>query len=107
MSRIQVESNREPDTRDCPAHIYPKHRDGNGDLRNGLGLCRHHHWAFDVGWLSVADGYDLLVRDERRQGHEEFSRLADQRIRLPDSERLHPHSKFLRAHRAIHGFAES
>jgi len=90
------------------AHIYPKSEDGNDDIRNGLGLCKLHHWAFGVGWLSIADDYDLLVKDARqRQGFEEFNRLSGQRIRLPENERLRPHPKFLRAHRSIHEFGET
>jgi predicted restriction endonuclease len=35
------------------AHIYPKGRDGSDDLRNGICLCRRHHWAMDAGWISI------------------------------------------------------
>lgn len=31
------------------AHIYPRSENGRDDVRNGLALCRLHHWAFDTG----------------------------------------------------------
>lgn len=42
------------------AHIYPKGLDGRDDERNGICLCRRHHWAFDTGWISIADDYTIL-----------------------------------------------
>jgi putative restriction endonuclease len=87
------------------AHIYPRGRGGSDDLRNGLPLCKLHHWAFDVGWFSIADDLELLVRDAPdRRGYEEFSRLDGQMLRRPEDERGRPHPKFLRAHRRIHEF---
>jgi len=44
------------------AHIYPKSEDGSDDLRNGLCVCRMHHWALDVGWVSLSDDHTVLVR---------------------------------------------
>lgn len=35
------------------AHIVPRARKGSDDARNGLGLCRTHHWAFDAGLFGV------------------------------------------------------
>lgn len=32
------------------AHVIPKSEKGVDDVRNGLALCRTHHWAFD-NWL--------------------------------------------------------
>ena len=44
------------------AHIYPKRFNGSDDLRNGVCLCRLHHWAFDVGWFSLSDDVEIIVR---------------------------------------------
>lgn len=86
-------------------HIYPRDRNGSNDIRNGLALCKLHQWAFNVGWFSLQDNLDVLARDApAKRGHEEFSRLDGQRIRLPQQNRSEPHPKFLEAHRAIHGF---
>ena len=87
------------------AHIYPKRESGTDDVRNGLALCRLHHWAFDGGWLAVDDEYHVLVRDAPDSaGYEEFRALAGDRLLVPDDADRRPHGKFLRAHRTLHGF---
>jgi putative restriction endonuclease len=35
------------------AHIVPRGKKGADDARNGLALCRAHHWAFDKGMFYV------------------------------------------------------
>lgn len=35
------------------AHIVPHALRGSDDARNGLALCRRHHWAFDRGMIGV------------------------------------------------------
>jgi putative restriction endonuclease len=35
------------------AHIVPRRLFGTDDARNGLSLCRRHHWAFDRGLLGI------------------------------------------------------
>lgn len=42
------------------AHIYPVEKEGPDDVRNGLALCRLHHWAFDGALLGVDT--NLVVR---------------------------------------------
>lgn len=89
------------------AHIYPRSENGSDDVRNGIVLCRLHHWAFDSGWLSLTDNLELLVKeDPERNGYHEFKQLEGRQIRLPDDEALEPHPKFLREHRLLHGFSE-
>lgn len=85
------------------AHIYPKSEGGADDVRNGIALCKLHHWAFDSGWISLTDDYEVLVADTPEQpGYGEFSELKGQRVELPaDSS---PHPVFLRGHRDLHGF---
>jgi hypothetical protein len=31
------------------------------DPRNGIALCRFHHWGFDNGLFSVSDNYAILI----------------------------------------------
>jgi hypothetical protein len=87
------------------AHIYPKALDGNDDLRNGICLCRMHHWAFDVGWFWLSDDCRLIVRDDLPHTHDyDFIReFENTHITLPQQQDLKPHPTFLRAHRAVHG----
>lgn len=35
------------------AHIVPRGKKGADDARNGLALCRSHHWAFDRGLWAI------------------------------------------------------
>ncbi|MFC7138491.1 HNH endonuclease [Halosimplex aquaticum] len=89
------------------AHIYPKGAGGRDVVPNGLALCKLHHWAFDSGWLSVSDDYDVLVTEAPDQpGYAEFSELAGTEIHLPDDESHHPAVEFLQKHRRLHGFDE-
>jgi len=87
------------------AHIYPKQEGGSDDVRNGLALCKLHHWAFDAGWLAVSDDYEILVKDASdSEGYYEFKQLEDDILHLPENEDAEPHPMFLEQHREIHGF---
>lgn len=46
------------------AHIAPKNRGGTDDVRNGLALCRSHHWAFDNGLFGVAENRTILIAED-------------------------------------------
>ena len=93
-------------TRDIEAaHIYPKRENGRDEIRNGLALCRLHHWAFDAGWLAISDDYRVLVADRPDlDGYEDFAALENERLTLPADEDKRPHATFLAAHRERHGF---
>lgn len=87
------------------AHIYPKSEGVADDLRNGLALCRLHHWAFDCGWLSASDDYEVLVNDRSEQDPSEVvSEIEDRELVLPTNSEFAPHRIFLSAHRRLHGF---
>lgn len=88
------------------AHIYPKSMMGSDDLRNGLCLCRLHHWAFDVGWISVSDDLTVLVhKDLPTDGdYKKLQRLRSGPLRRPQDIEMRPHPIFLREHRLIHNF---
>ncbi len=43
------------------AHIIPLPHRGPDDPRNGLALCRRHHWALDNGFFGVTDSYEVRV----------------------------------------------
>jgi hypothetical protein len=84
------------------AHIIPKRKSGTDDPRNGLALCRSHHWAFDAGIFTLADDYTVLLspivgRAETRN----FSLLdfEGKQIALPDRQVIYPHPDALAWHR--------
>lgn len=83
------------------AHIVPRHRFGCDDARNGLALCRTHHWAFDMGLFSVDFDYRIIVPDEVLKT-DENKPLADLRgVRLlePKNSALAPSMEALEWHR--------
>ena len=43
------------------AHIIPFSVSHNDDIRNGISLCKSHHWAFDTGLISLNDDYQVIV----------------------------------------------
>mgnify|MGYP000915482455 CR=1 FL=1 len=85
------------------AHIYPKRLHGADDIRNGICLCRFHHWAFDAGWLAISDEYRLLVHEDIPQDgrYQQLMQLSNLPILLPENPQLNPHPLFLKAHRDI------
>jgi putative restriction endonuclease len=88
------------------AHIYPKRLDGSDDVRNGICLCRRHHWAMDAGWISIADDYTILVREDLPE-HDNYQFIGEyegERIRLPSVAESAPDPLYLREHRNLMGF---
>jgi hypothetical protein len=84
------------------AHIVPKRKNGTDDPRNGLSLCRTHHWAFDTGIFSLSDDYEILLSPSvKRAESQNFALLEmkDKPILLPSNEILQPHPNALQWHR--------
>ncbi|WP_083874855.1 sacsin N-terminal ATP-binding-like domain-containing protein [Haloferax sulfurifontis] len=87
------------------AHIRPASDGGPDSVQNGLALCRLHHWAFENGWITVTDEYEVSVRDwESVPGYDEFSQYDGESILLPDDETKYPSSTYLQYHRESTGF---
>jgi putative restriction endonuclease len=88
------------------AHIHPKSLRGSDDLRNGICLCRMHHWAFDSGWMTVSDDHLVQVRDDLplTSDYDFIRSFAGKKITLPSLDELAPHPIYLQSHRKLHGF---
>lgn len=43
------------------AHIVPRRFHGSDDVRNGLALCRKHHWAYDRGLFGIKADYAVVI----------------------------------------------
>lgn len=100
--RFSPEGNPEVES----AHIYPVEEGGSDDLRNGIALCKLHHWGFDYGWLSLNDDLEVIVNKESEEEiPSDFLDLEGEKINLPEDSEYKPHSKFLEAHRKLHGFS--
>jgi len=83
------------------AHIVPKNQNGTDDPRNGLTLCRAHHWAFDTGLFTLTSDYTITVsplvqRAESRKF--EMLSLDGQRIQLPRRDVIAPHRTAIEWH---------
>lgn len=90
------------------AHVYPVSSNGSDDLRNGIALCRIHHWAFDAGWLSLKDDLTVIARADipKVKQYEFIYSYEGKSIRLPSDSQFKPHPVFLREHRKKYNFSE-
>jgi putative restriction endonuclease len=78
------------------AHIKPVSEGGPDHPKNGIALCRLHHWAFDNGWLEITEDLEVKVNGpEDRPEHEEFEKMQGRKINLPEKEELRPAERFL------------
>jgi len=92
---------REPLVEAEAAHIIPVEHKGPDDPRNGLSLCRRHHWAFDKGLFTITDGRDIKVspavlRAERRRF--DLEEYDGSPMTPPASEACHPDEQALHWH---------
>jgi hypothetical protein len=91
------------------AHIVPKKAMGKDDIWNALALCSLHHWAFDVGWISLHDNYRIQISPHADSLPNDFARIGDyqilkptmdsSRIFLPDKAEIYPHQSAIIWHR--------
>ena len=84
------------------AHIIPFRISKNDDVRNGISLCKLHHWAFDTGLISLNEIYRVIISQlTKEQGPIEWmlAELQDKPIRLPESDRFYPAQDALSWHR--------
>lgn len=83
-------------------HIIPFSVSYNDDIRNGMSLCKSHHWAFDTGLISVSEAYRVIVSPAvTEQGPTEamITALRDKSIGLPEEMKYHPDKDALAWHR--------
>lgn len=84
------------------AHIVPKHKSGTDDPRNGLSLCRTHHWAFDEGLFTVSDEYTVIISpvlNKAKHHHFPLLEFDQQKILAPQDKRIAPNTVALQWHR--------
>lgn len=85
------------------AHILPFAEFHNDDPRNGLALCKNHHWGFDVGAWSLSESYEILVAPQLR--HEFLALEPGKPIALPNDPTYLPDPQALAWHRDHHRFS--
>jgi putative restriction endonuclease len=83
------------------AHIIPRSLKGSDDIRNGILLCKGHHWAFDLGLIGVSDTYSILVPKAvtTLAANATLRPLNGRPITLPSSARHYPSLDAFKWHR--------
>lgn len=84
------------------AHIIPKHKQGTDDPRNGLSLCRTHHWAFDAGIFTLSNGYEVVLSPIVKEADSHnfpLLQMEGKPVLLPASKTLQPHPEAIQWHR--------
>jgi putative restriction endonuclease len=82
------------------AHVIGKTHGGSDDVRNGLALCRAHHWAFDAGLISIDEHRKVLVHPHKSSaGLSSLTGLAGRQLADPTPSSLRAHDSALRWHR--------
>jgi len=79
------------------AHILPFSEFHNDDPRNGLALCKNHHWAFDQGAITVGSDYTVKVSRQLATAGGFVPRHA--RLMLPADANCFPAAEALAWHR--------
>jgi putative restriction endonuclease len=83
------------------AHIVPRSLKGSDDVRNGLLLCRSHHWAFDYGLVGVQPDNRITVGAGALTNphNSTLGALVGQPLLIPGDPLLHPDQTALAWHR--------
>ncbi len=75
------------------AHIIPFSESQNDHPRNGLALCKNHHWAMDRSLIAPSPDHLWLVSqelDSRQAGEMELISLSNRSLILPKEKAYHP-----------------
>lgn len=92
------------------AHIVPHSLLGKNDIWNGLALCSLHHWAFDVGWITLSDDFKMMISSKYDDIENDYGKMGNfdilkngvfenKPILLPEIESLFPHKNSIMWHR--------
>lgn len=75
------------------AHIIPFSESQNDHPRNGLALCKNHHWAMDRSLIAPGPDFHWLVSeslDSRQAGERDLIALSNRPLILPKETAYHP-----------------
>jgi putative restriction endonuclease len=77
------------------AHLVPWTVSRDDDPRNGIALCKNHHWAMDRSLIAPSPSPDRawrvsIVLDDRIEGQRDLLDLRNRSILLPREGRFHP-----------------
>lgn len=82
------------------AHLVPWSLSQDDDPRNGMALCKNHHWAMDQFLIAPAPQPDRIwkvssVLDDRIEGQRDLLDLRGRTILLPRESRFQPRDEAL------------
>jgi putative restriction endonuclease len=83
------------------AHIIPWNESKNDDPRNGLALCKTHHWMFDSYLLTVQPDYRIKLSSWLKEEGERIEHTLNwdrEEIFLPGDLRYWPNKEALEDH---------
>jgi putative restriction endonuclease len=83
------------------AHIVPRSKSGTDDARNGIALCKRHHWAFDGGLFGISNDMKVIVPKcvGKMVENSPLQDLSGCPIRRPSEKLLSPHPDAIEWHR--------
>jgi len=83
------------------AHIVPRSQSNNDDPRNGLALCKTHHWMYDQYLLTVTPSCKVQLSSWLKKQDNDVGNLWDfhgEEILYPTSENYQPAKEALQNH---------
>ncbi len=83
------------------AHIIPWSKSKNDDPRNGLALCKTHHWMFDTYLLTVKPDFQIKLSTWLKEEGKEIEQTLtwdQEEILLPKEQRYFPSAQALEEH---------
>lgn len=88
------------------AHIVPRSVKGSDDSRNGILLCRAHHWAFDNGLIAICDNLTVVVHQSTLaiEANAGLASIAGIALKAPSDPLMAPHLDAIRWHRKHFNF---
>lgn len=88
------------------AHVMSVEAGGPDTVSNGIALSGTVHWMFDRGLIALSDEGDILLSSKINDVASVKKLIyPDGRARLPATESLQPHKRYLAWHREYHCFA--
>ncbi len=79
------------------AHIRPKSHGGLYLPNNGIALCRDLHWAFDKGFFTLSDNFEVIVHPSTTSDY--LKSFNGKKIRLPEKQFFVPDLASVKYHR--------
>lgn len=91
------------------AHIIPWSKSKNDDPRNGISLCKSHHWMFDQYLITINENYVIQFSKHLTLPQNEITNLQSRKgkeIILPEEEQFFPAIEALEYHNELYEKAQ-